>query len=220
MLYSFLFGLYIVSPTAYEGQKMKNPKGINMEEEVMYINIFYRCIYLAYVLFQDSWYHASLSVKCVEVIYTFYIYIFGLYFFSFTAITHENNHECHRKDRLFLNPYISNMYILDQNSRLPSHRIFDTYLVYISLLLVCAYLPLALKTGICWNLVESSKARIPLINLSHKWTIIIFIISNINLIIWICSQPTIYLNLQLNFYDVLTLEHTRFSLNYIYYELQ
>ena len=60
------------------------------------------------------------------------------------------------------------MYILDQNSRLPSHRIFDTYLGYISLLLVCAYLPLALKTGICWNLVESSKARIPLINLSHK----------------------------------------------------
>ena len=46
--------------------------------------------------------------------------------------------------------------------------------------------------------------RIPLIKSSHKWTRMLFIISNSKLGIWICSQPRIDLNSQSNFYDVLT----------------
>ena len=54
--------------------------------------------------------------------------------------------------------------------------------------------PLNSKTGGCWNLLESTPARIPLINSSHKWTRILFIISNSKLEIWLCSQPRIDLN--------------------------
>ena len=46
--------------------------------------------------------------------------------------------------------------------------------------------------------------RIPLIKSSHKWTRMLFIISNSKLVIWLCSQPRIDLNSQSNFYDVLT----------------
>ena len=56
----------------------------------------------------------------------------------------------------------------------------------------------------CWNLLESTPARIPLIKSSHKWTRMLFIISNSKLGIWICSQPKIDLNSQSNVYDVLT----------------
>ena len=56
----------------------------------------------------------------------------------------------------------------------------------------------------CWNMLESTPARIPLIKSSHKWTRILFIISNYKLGIWICSQPRIDINSQSNFYDVLT----------------
>ena len=53
-------------------------------------------------------------------------------------------------------------------------------------------------------MLESTPARILLIKSSHKWTQMLFIISNSNLGIWICSQPRIDLNSQFNFYDVLT----------------
>ena len=90
---------------------------------------------------------------------------------------------------------------------------------YILLLLICVYLPLTSKTGWCWNLLESSPARIPLIELSHKWTWILFIIINSKLGIWVFGQPIINANSQSNLYDVLTLEHTRIfptqSTNYI-----
>ena len=109
---------------------------------------------------------------------------------------------------LHFNTYISNMYIMNRNSRLPSHTICVTCMGYILLLLICVYLPLTSKTGWCWNLLESSPARIPLIELSHKWTWILFIILNSKAEIWICSHPTIYANSQSNFYDVLTLYHT------------
>ena len=56
----------------------------------------------------------------------------------------------------------------------------------------------------CWNMLESTTARIPLIKSSHKWTRMLFIISNPKLGIWLCSQPRIDLNSQSNFYDVLT----------------
>ena len=56
----------------------------------------------------------------------------------------------------------------------------------------------------CWNLLESTPAMIPLIKSIHKWTRILFIISNSKLGIWLCSQPRIDLNSQSNFYDVLT----------------
>ena len=61
----------------------------------------------------------------------------------------------------------------------------------------------------CWNMLESTPARIPLIESSHKWTRILFIISNYKIGIWIFSQPRIDVNLQSNLYDVLTLDHTR-----------
>ena len=57
---------------------------------------------------------------------------------------------------------------------------------------------------LCWNLLESTPDMIPLIKFSHKWTQMLFIISNYTLGIWICSQPRIDLNSQSNFYDVLT----------------
>ena len=60
-----------------------------------------------------------------------------------------------------------------------------------------------------WNMLESTPARINLIESSHIWTRIIFIISNSKLGIWLCSNPIIDLNSQSNLYDVLTLDHTR-----------
>ena len=96
------------------------------------------------------------------------------------------------------------MYILDRNLRLSSYRISVTYSDYISLLLVCGDCPITPKTGGRWKLLESTRAMIPLIKSSHKWTRIIFIISNSKLVIWICSQPRIDLNSQSNFYDALT----------------
>ena len=46
---------------------------------------------------------------------------------------------------------------------------------------------------------------------NHKWTRIIFIISNSKLGIWLCSQPRIDLNSQSKFYDVLTRPYKYFS---------
>ena len=59
-------------------------------------------------------------------------------------------------------------------------------------------------------MLEYYSASIPLIELSHKWTWIIFIILNTKIGIWIFIQPTIDVNLQYNFCDVLTLQYTRF----------
>ena len=106
------------------------------------------------------------------------------------------------------NLYVSNLYILDRNQRLSYSTIGVTYLNYISLLLVCGDCPLTSKTGGCWNLLESTPARIPLIKSSHKWTWILFIISSSKLRIWIFRQPRIDINSQSNFYDVLKLDHT------------
>ena len=92
------------------------------------------------------------------------------------------------------NQYVSNMYILDRNPRLSSYTIGVTYLDYILIILVCGNCTLPSKTGGCWNLLESTLARIPLIKSSHKWTRILFIISNSKLGIWLCSQHRIYLN--------------------------
>ena len=58
-------------------------------------------------------------------------------------------------------------------------------------------------------MLESTPDRIPLIELSHKWTQILFIISNSKLGIWIFSQTRIDVNTQSKLYDVLTLHHTR-----------
>ena len=43
----------------------------------------------------------------------------------------------------------------------------------------------------------------------HKWTQILFIISNPKLEIYICSQPTIDVNSQSNLYNIIFLDHTR-----------
>ena len=98
--------------------------------------------------------------------------------FSLTAMTSEHNHMCCRKHRfcfLFLsNPYILNMYIIGLNSRLQSQTIYVTYLDYIFPLLLCVNFPLAFKMGRFWNILESSPAKIPLIELSHKRTRILF----------------------------------------------
>ena len=61
---------------------------------------------------------------------------------------------------------------------------------------------------LCFNLLESTPDIISLIRLSHKWTRIIFILSNSKLGIWICIQPIMDINSQSNVYDVLTLDHT------------
>ena len=58
-------------------------------------------------------------------------------------------------------------------------------------------------------MLESTPARIPLTNSSHKWTRILFIILNYKLVIWICNQSRIDINSQTNLYDVITLDHTR-----------
>ena len=84
-----------------------------------------------------------------------------------------------------------------------------TYSDYILPLLVCGNCRLTLKMGGCCNMLESTLARTPLIESSHKWTRILYIISNFKLGIWIFSQPKIDLNLQFNLYGVPTLDHTR-----------
>ena len=61
----------------------------------------------------------------------------------------------------------------------------------------------------CWDMLESTPARIPLIKSSHKWTQILFIISNSKLGICIYSQTRIDLNSQSNLYDALKIDHTR-----------
>ena len=71
------------------------------------------------------------------------------------------------------------------------------------------YFALTSKMGRCWDMLELSPSRIPFIESSHKWTGIIFIIYNYKLGMWICSHPTIDVNSQSNFYDVLTLYHRR-----------
>ena len=105
---------------------------------------------------------------------------------------------------LHINQYVSNLNILDRNPRLSSYRIGVTYSDYILLLHICVDSPLASKRGGCWNLLESTPARITLIRSSNKWTRILFIISNSKLGIWLYSQPRIDLNSQSNVYDVLT----------------
>ena len=62
------------------------------------------------------------------------------------------------------NQYVSNQYIMDRNPRLSSYTFSVTYSDYIYLLLVCGDFPLTLKTGGCWNMLESTTARIPLID--------------------------------------------------------
>ena len=101
------------------------------------------------------------------------------------------------------NQYVSNQYILEQNLRLSSYTVGVTYSDYISLLIVCGDFPLTLNKGGYWILLESTPARIPLIKSSHKWTRMLFIISNFKIGIWICSQPIIDLNSLSNFNDVM-----------------
>ena len=79
---------------------------------------------------------------------------------------------------LHSNKYVSNQFILDRNPRLSSYTIGVTQLDYISLLLVFGNFTLNSKRGVCWNLLKATPARIPLIKPSHKWTQILFIISN------------------------------------------
>ena len=112
---------------------------------------------------------------------------------------------------LLSNQYVSNQYILDRNPRLSSYTIGVTYSDYISFLLVCGEFPLTLKLGGCWNMLEPTPLRIHLIKSSHKWTQIIFIISNSKLGIWLCSQIRIDLNSKSNFYDVINRPYKYFS---------
>ena len=77
---------------------------------------------------------------------------------------------------LHSNQYVSNLNILDWNTRLSSYMIGVTYSDYMSLPLVCNDCPLTSKTGGCWNMLESTPDMIPLIRLSHKWTQILFLI--------------------------------------------
>ena len=58
-------------------------------------------------------------------------------------------------------------------------------------------------------MLESTPTRIPLIKSSHKWTQMLFIISDPKLGIWLCSKARIDLNSKSKFNDVLTLDHTR-----------
>ena len=123
----------------------------------------------------------------------------------------EHNHGCHKKDSFILlrsNPCISNLYILDRNSRLSYETIAVTYSDYILPILLFGNCPLTSKTGGCRNLLKSTPSRIPLIESNHKWTRVLFIISNSKLGIWICSQPRININPQSKWYDVLTLYQT------------
>ena len=109
----------------------------------------------------------------IEVIYIFYGCVFGLYVVTFTAMTVKHNRGCHQKGHilfilLFSNLHISSLFILNQNPRLSSHTIGVMHSSYILLLLVSGYCPLTTKMGVCWNLLESTPARIPLIDSSHK----------------------------------------------------
>ena len=71
---------------------------------------------------------------------------------------------------------ISYLYILDLNPRLSSHMIGVRYSDYISFLIVCGNFPFTYNIGGCWNILESIPYRILLIESSHKWTQILFII--------------------------------------------
>ena len=79
------------------------------------------------------------------------------------------------------NSCISNMYILDHYPRLLYQTIGVTYPDYVYPILISGDFPITSKTGECWNLLESSPSIIPLIGLSHKWTQILFIISNLQI---------------------------------------
>ena len=96
-----------------------------------------------------------------------------------------------------------------------SHNICYARRLYI-FLLVCKFFPITSKRGGCSNVLESSPTRIPLIESSHKWTRILFILSNSEFGIWIFSQNTIEINSQSNLYAILTLDRTILFLNFIY----
>ena len=107
---------------------------------------------------------------------------------NFPESTHcQKNWRC--QDELAEGVQMVGVDIMYQNSRLSSQTIYVTYLDYILTPLLCGNFSLTSKMGRCWNLLESSPARIPLIYLSHKWTRILFNISNSKLGIWLFSQP-------------------------------
>ena len=91
-----------------------------------------------------------------------------------------------------------------------SHKLCHIIGLYLHFLLYGNY-PLSSKTGGYWNLLESSPDRTSLIKSSHQWNQIQFIISNLNIGIWIYSQPRIYGNSKYNVYGVLTIYHTGIS---------
>ena len=91
-----------------------------------------------------------------------------------------------------------------------------TYSDYILLLLVCGNFSLTSKGGGCWNLLESTPANIPFIKSSHKWTQILFIISNSKLGIWLCSQPRLHLNSETQFLWCSNTSSNKYLSNSIY----
>ena len=68
---------------------------------------------------------------------------------------------------------------MELNSRVTYHTICATYVDYILLLLASDNFLLTSKKGECCILLEYSPSIIPLIDPSHKWTQILFIVLNL-----------------------------------------
>ena len=111
--------------------------------------IFYECYYLAYVLFLDCWDQAGFQWNMdtyggISILYIVQLYIWIL--FSFI-----DSHDLWGQSRVsskvklvfllfYLNPFISNMYIMDQNSSLPiSHDLCYVLWLYFTSYHMCQF---------------------------------------------------------------------------------
>ena len=118
-----------------------------------------------------------------EVIYILYTYEFSFLCKFIDSLDFQAQSQVSSKGQLLFilsraNSYISNLDIMEQHRKLPSHTIGVPCLDCISLILVFDNFPLTLKKGECWNLLESTSTRNPFIESSYKWTRMLFIISN------------------------------------------
>ena len=145
-----------------------------------------------------------------EVIFILYSYLFGLYTVLLTSVQTEHNHMCHQNDIVclfiaFISTCLKYVHYGPKSKAIILHDWCDVLGIYFASSCMRQF-STYFEDG---RMLESTTPKIPLIKSSHKCTQILFIILNSKIGIWICSQTRIDLNSQSNFYDVLTLDHTR-----------
>ena len=175
------------------------------------INIYSPGMYLSYIIFNwkrttnEKW-----TIQCGYVwrdkscLYRSYGYVY----FAYVLFLYRFHQKYIFFALLCFNPYISNIYIVDLNSRLPSPTICVTYLDYILLLLACEKFPLTSNMGGYFNMLEYYQTLFSWLSWVKNRLKYYLLFQNTTLGIWIFSQPIIDLKAKSRFYDVVTLYRT------------